>query len=89
MGVRVNSRDDWFELWFEDKTSILNTMVNNMQADLNAGYDYFGTSITKQRQIIDMYKQQFDAELDIFKSMDDKQVNRWCFYDMKKRGSIE
>lgn len=89
MGARVNSRDDWFEIWFEDKTSILNTMVKNMQADLNAGYDYFGTSITKQRQIIDTYKQQFDAELDSFKSMDDKQVNRWCFYDMKKRGAIE
>ncbi|MBQ8218408.1 MAG: hypothetical protein IJZ79_03790 [Bacilli bacterium] len=89
MGVRVNSRDDWFEIWFEDKTSILNTMVSNMQADLNAGYDYFGTSITRQRQIIDMYKQQFDAELDSFKSMDDKQINRWCFYDMKKRGVIE
>ena len=89
MGVRVNSRDDWFEIWFEDKTSILNTMVKNMQADLNAGYDYFGTSITKQRQIINTYKQQFDAELDSFKSMDDKQVNRWCFYDMKKRGAIE
>ena len=89
MGVRVNSRDDWFEIWFEDKTSILNTMVKNMQADLNAGYDYFGTSITKLRQIIDTYKQQFDAELDSFKSMDDKKINRWCFYDMKKRGVIE
>ena len=82
-------RDDWFELWHEDKRSMLDTMVKNMQADLNAGYDYFGQSIQNQRMAIDTYKRLFDQELDMFADMDEKQVNRWCYYDMVKRGAIE
>lgn len=82
-------RDDWFEVWHEDKSSMLDTMVKNMQADLNAGYDYFGQSIQNQRLAIDTYKRLFDQELDMFADMDEKQVNRWCYYDMVKRGVIE
>ena len=82
-------RDDWFEMWYADKSSMLDTMVKNMQADLNAGYDYFGQSIKNQRMAIDTYKRLFDQELDMFADMDEKQVNRWCYYDMVKRGAIE
>lgn len=82
-------RDDWFEMWHADKRSMLDTMVKNMQADLNAGYDYFGQSIQNQRMAIDTYKRLFDQQLDMFTDMDEKQVNRWCYYDMVKRGVIE
>ena len=47
---RVSDRNDWFELWFEDKQCMINIMICNMQADLDAGYDYFGNSIRKQRE---------------------------------------
>lgn len=86
--MQVATRNDWFELWFSDKQSMLDTMAKNMAADLEAGYNYFGKCITEQREMIDQYKTQFDAEMDSFKTMDDKQVNRWCYYDMKKRGVI-
>ena len=86
---RVSDRNDWFELWFEDKQCMINIMIHNMQADLEAGYDYFGNSIRKQREEIDEYKAEFDKQMDEFKTMDEKEVNRWCFYDMKKRGAIE
>lgn len=89
MGVKIGDRDDWFDLWFEDKKSMIDTMVRNMTADLAAGYDYFGKSIRDQKIEIDRYKTQLDNELDMFKAMDEKAVNRWCFYDMKKRGAIE
>ena len=82
-------RDDWFEMWYADKRSVLDTMVKNMQADLNAGYDYFGQSIKNQRMAIDTYKRLLDQELDMFADMGEKQVNRWCYYDMVKRGAIE
>ncbi len=87
--MRMTDRDDWFDLWFEDKQNMVDTMIKNMAADLVAGYDYFGACITNQRKMIDNYKAQFDAEMDSFKTMDEKQVNRWCYYDMKKRGVIE
>ena len=82
-------RSDWFEVWFDDKQSMVSTMVRNMVADLNAGYDYFGSSIVRQREDIEAYNKVFEAELEAFKSMDEKTVNRWCYYDMVKRGVIE
>ena len=86
--VRITDRNDWFDVWFEDRESILNTMVRNMASDLNAGYDYFGQSITRQNQEIAEYKAQTDKTLDMFKDMDEKAVNRWCFYELKKHGAI-
>ena len=86
--ARITDRNDWFDVWFEDRESILNTMVRNMASDLNAGYDYFGQSITKQKQEIAEYKAQTDNTLDMFKDMDEKAVNRWCFYELKKHGAI-
>lgn len=79
---------DWFEMWFEDKQCMIDTMVRNMQADLNAGYNYFGNSITQQREMIDSYKAEIDKQLDKFATMANESVNRWCYYDMKKRGVI-
>lgn len=89
MGVRITDRDDWFDIWFEDKQSMIDIMVRNMTSDLENGYDYLGKSITDQRQMIDEYKKEFDENMDMFKTMTEKEVNRWCFYDMKKRGVIE
>lgn len=85
---RISDRDDWFFVWQDDKESILETMIKNMTSDLNAGYDYFGKSIVEQHKMIEEYKSGMDATYDLFKSMDEKEVNRWCFYDLKKRGAI-
>lgn len=87
--ARITDSNDWFGIWFEDKKSIINTMIKNMAADLDAGYNYFGTCIRKQQEDIETYKAKFDEEMDMFKSMEEKEVNRWCFYDLKKRGAIE
>ena len=86
--MRITDRNDWFELWYEDKQSMVNVMVQNMTADLKAGYDYFGNSIRRQVEEIEAYKAEFDKQMDEFKGMDEKEVNRWCYYDMKKRGAI-
>ena len=45
-------------------------------------------SITRQKQEIAEYKAQTDKTLDMFKDMDEKEVNRWCFYELKKHGAI-
>ena len=87
--VRITERDDWFDLWFADRKSILECMVRNMASDLANGYDYFGEAIARQRHEIQRYKEETDRTLDMFKAMDETAVNRWCFYDMKKRGAIE
>lgn len=88
ISTRITDLSDWFPLWHEDKQSILDTMVKNLQADLNAGYDYLGNSATSQRQAIDAYKDQMDEEMKAFRTMTGSQVSHWCFYDMKRRGAI-
>ena len=85
---RISDRDDWFEVWQDDKESIIETMIKNMASDLNHGYDYFGKSIVEQRRAIEAYRKEIDDTFDLFKTMDEKEVNRWCFYDLKKRGAI-
>ena len=81
-------KNNWFEMWFEDKQSIIATMYKNLTADLDAGYNYNSNMIRKQIADIDAYRQGVDEQLDKFADMDDVKVNRWCYYDMKKRGVI-
>lgn len=87
--ARISDRDDWFDLWFMDKHNMIEIMIRNMQSDLDAGYSPSSKSIVNQKVAIENYKIRFNQELSNFKAMNDKQVNRWCFYDMKKRGAIE
>ena len=88
-GSRVTDSKEWFDMWFEDKKSIISIMYSNMASDLAAGYDYFGKSIQDQKAEIQRYEDEFERQLDRFKTMSEDEVNRWCFYDMKKRGAID
>lgn len=81
-------KQDWFEMWREDRQSMLNTMVKNMTADLDAGYDYFGKSITQQRADIARFKAEFDADMDKIGEMDEKKVQHWCYVRLLKLGAI-
>lgn len=86
---RITDRDDWFEVWCDDKEAIIDTMNANISADLDAGYDPNGKSIRESREELEEYRNEYFKNLDMFRHMEDKDVNRWCFYDMKKRGAID
>lgn len=79
----------WFTIWEQDKKNILSTMHRNLSADLDAGYNYTGQSIQKQLAAIDEYKHEFDEQLMGFVNKTSKEVEDWCYYDLKRRGSIE
>lgn len=79
---------NWFEIWFEDMQSLISTMVRNMQADLDAGYNPNGRSILTQRLAILDKQEKFEKRLNDFQNMEDAKVNRWCYYDLKRRGAI-
>ena len=85
----TDRKGEWFEIWFDDKKSILDTMTRNMVSDLAAGYDYFGASITRQQVEINFYKVNFDYEVEMLKNMEEKEADRWCYMDLKKRGAID
>jgi len=75
-------------MWEEDKSSILRIMYSNMASDLEHGYDPMGKSIQDQKAMISEYENEIHAAWDRFVYMTEEQVNRWCFYDMKRRGAI-
>ncbi len=79
---------DWFELWVEDRQSMLDTMIRNMRSDLENGYDYFGKSISEQRETIERFKADFDADMDKIGEMDENKVQHWCYVRLLKLGAI-
>ena len=89
MPCKLRDRDDWFDMWLGDRRNMADVMRHNMAADLAAGYDPAGISIMRQKVEIHDYEQATDRQLDAFKHMNEVEVNRWCFYDMKKRGVID
>lgn len=78
----------WFSLWLSDKQSIVETMARNMAADIAAGYSYFGNSIQKQKQDLEAYQKEYEDQMMAFSDMTDTQVERWCYFDLLRRGAI-
>ena len=87
-GETVMAKCDWFKLWMEDRKWILDIMIHNMTADLEAGYDYWGKSITEQREAIEEFKKQYDADMDRLAEMEPSKVQHWCYVKLLKYGAI-
>lgn len=87
--MRFSDAAEWFTIWLEDKRSLLATMVRNLSADLDAGYDCFGNSVRRQREEIEAFRVKFEAEMDGFNGMTPEAINHWCYKDLKRRGAID
>lgn len=79
---------DWYQLWKDDKESIIYTMTKNIWADLNAGYKFYSPSITKQVSEVTMYQIEYDQRVRLLDLMPKRDANKWCKSDLKKRGAI-
>lgn len=79
----------WFEAWFTDKKVLIQTMIENMKADIAAGYNPAGDCIRRQSAAIDAANAELSNQLDVFTEFnDDTKIDRWCYHDMLKRGVI-
>ena len=78
----------YFEIWYEDKQGMIATMMRNMVADIEAGYDPCGNNIRKQREAVDKYQKEFDYQMEKLAQKDERQADRWCYMDLKRRGVI-
>ena len=87
--MRYNKNENYVDMWNSDKKCMISTMYKNMNADLQCGYDPLGKSITDQKNMIDNYIKEYHAILDKFVFMTDEEANKFCYYDMIKRGVIE
>lgn len=79
---------DWMKMWIDDKQGMISTMMRNLAADLDAGYTYFGQCVQKQKYDIEEYQKQYEKELMALADMDEKKANRWCYFDLLRRGVI-
>ena len=84
----MREKIDWFELWKADKECMIDTMVRNMVADLDAGYDYFGATIARERAEIEAYKAKYEADLDHIADMEPRRVQHWCYIKLLQAGAI-
>ena len=81
-------KNDWFELWRQDRECIIDTMIRNMNADIDCGYDPNGKCITEQREEINRVKAEYDADMDKLGEMDANKVQHWCYIRLLKIGAI-
>lgn len=88
-----NKTENYYAMWKADKENIICTMYRNLTADLEAGYDPVGDTITKEQAEIEAYKASYKAQdyilCDMALNDGHEAVNRWCYKDMIRRGVIE
>lgn len=84
---------DYFEMWYEDKMSILETMYRNMNADIECGYNPRGNLILKQLEKIAEYTEEFNSQMEMLKDLSltytERKIENWCKLDLLERGAIE
>lgn len=89
MSMYKDHKDEWFRIWEEDQESLLSTMIRNMSADIDAGYSPFGITIKDQERKIKKFENNYKDQIMKFAAMQENEVDRWCFYNLKSRGAIE
>lgn len=80
--------NNWIEIWCDDYTSLIDCAIRNMQSDLECGYDPNGFSIWQSKSAIAELRERYENGLNRIAEMEEKAAQRWCYYDLKKRGAI-
>ena len=78
----------FYQLWLDDRQSILATMARNLSDDLFAGYDYNGASCCRQRAEMADYAAETAAKIAHLKTLDEKRRETVCRNWLKKSGAI-
>lgn len=87
---RVTDRKDWKDIWEEDRISMIKTMRRNLASDIVDGdFDLLSLLIQKQIVQIKEYENNFTFAKIMLNKMDEYSQNKWCYYDLKKRGVID
>lgn len=78
------------DIWLEDKKSILAIMCDNLSSDLTKGnYSPIGASVRLQIDDIVAYRADIERNMNLWATMTNEEIEKWCKKDLKKRGVIE
>ena len=84
---------NYFEIWYEDKQSMIETMKRNMISDLKCGYNPNGNTIKREEKELEEYMRKFAEEMEMLKALTlshtERKIENWCKLDLLKRGVIE
>ena len=86
--ANYNRRVDWRSIWELDKRSMLDTMIDNLAADLKAGYSPIGSNVMQQIVALNDYKLEYEQRAASLDKYDREYSNRWCYKDLVVRGVI-
>ena len=78
----IDSKNDWFLLWNEDSCIDIETMAQSYN------HEYELNCREQLRKDLKIANTKYEETLDLFKTMSDEEVNRWCYYESIKKGWI-
>ena len=82
------NRSDWFEIWCEDWEGLITTQSLNIKAELDAGWKWKSDRVQHEVNVLNQFQNTYRLQLGRFAEMEEKQVQRWCYYDLLRRGAI-
>ena len=82
------AKADWLEVWIDDWESLIETQNRNIQSELQAGFKWTGQHVQHEVKILKEFDSKYRDGLEKFKYMDEREVQRWCYFDLLKRGAI-
>lgn len=87
--MNKNGKINYTTLWYECRQSTIKTMVSNLNADIQAGYNWLGKSIQMQLFEITKYTLEYQQQFEALSYMTHEEAVKWCKKDMIKRGDME
>ena len=76
----------YLNLWMDDKQSMINTMIRNMDSDAQAGYSI--AFIKKELKEIQQYITDYESKLDTILKLKDNEIELYCKVDLIASGAI-
>jgi len=87
--TKFSDCDNWVEMYHADKQSIIETMIDNLSADLKAGYNPTGLSIMRQLVELAEYKQEYGRESEQLSALLPQYAERRAFENLRRSGAID
>ncbi len=86
--MATRGRTDWFDVWCADWEGLIETQARNIQSEIEAGWKYKSARVQNEIRILNEFNGEYKMNLGRFGGMTDEEVNRYCYYDLLRRGAI-
>lgn len=85
----ISGYDCWRDMWIADKRGSLATMLRNIAADLDAGYNPIGDNVRRQIEDATAYRHAVDRREREIEYLPSDKRERAYYNDLIKTGAID